>query len=309
MHSFKYKINLDYYLDIGTSRSVPRNPSLTQADIYAKSMLKNPNASFIEPYDKENRRSKKRSDSKKKGSKKRKSRERPSSKTNLQYSNGFYLGKFMALIFIGVVPKTKKDANDSQELSFNKDRTHSAELRSSQDSYQRLDKRKLRQNTCSSDILNRYMEKKTEDDISTSILKVKKNNYVYQVTNDENDSRFLNTKSTVSRAGTLSEAEKIMTLKSENSKLISMLENSEKVMYKKLRDSKNQIDRIMIIINKVWKIMQKQIMDPQQRRLYFDKNSLEETTLKKLLKENEKLRSKRESKTKLLENLGSILDI
>lgn len=119
----------------------------------------------------------------------------------------------------------------------------------------------------------------------------------------------MNTKPNVSRAGAISEAEKILTLKNENSKLISMLEGSEKLMYKKLKDSKNQIDRIMIIINKVWKIMQKQIMDPQQRRLYFDKNSLEETTLKKLLKENEKLRSKRESKTKLLENLGSILDI
>lgn len=118
-------------------------------------MLKNTTSSFIETYGKEDRRSKKRSDSKKKGSKKRKSKERPSSKTNHQHSNGFYIGIFMALIFIGVVPNTKKDADDSQEMSFYKDRTHSAELRNSQDSYQRLDKRKIRQNTCSSDILNR----------------------------------------------------------------------------------------------------------------------------------------------------------
>lgn len=80
-------------------------------------------------------------------------------------------------------------------------------------------------------------------------------------------------------------------------------------MHKKLKESKAQVDQIMTIINKIWKILQKQILDPQQRRLYFDKNSAEDRELKKLLKENEHLRSKKEGKSRLLLNLGGILDL
>jgi hypothetical protein len=289
------------------SRSVPRNPSLIATDLYTNSMIKNPSSTIVDAYDEDNK-SKRRSGSKKKG-KKSKSKERPSSKSNVQYPNGYYMGKFIVLIYIGVVPKTKRECNDNQEISFYKDRTHSMELRGSQDSYQRLDKRKVRQSTCSTDVLSKYIDKKSEDESRDPLVKIKKNNYIYQVTNDENDSRYLNSKPNVSKAIIQTDAYKIQTLKNENRKLIYMLENSEKLMYSKLKESKHRIDKIMVIINKVWKIMQKQIMDPQQRRLYFDKNSSEETTLKKLLKENEKLRRKGESKTKLLENLGNILDI
>ena len=49
---------------------------------------------------------------------------------------------------------------------------------------------------------------------------------------------------------------------------------------KKLKDSKHEIEKIIKVINKMWKIIQKQIMDPHQRRTYFDKNSNEELELK-----------------------------
>jgi hypothetical protein len=211
--------------------------------------------------------------------------------------------------FLGAVPKTKRESHESNDLSFYKDRTHSAELRTSQDSYQRIEKRKARQNTCSSDVLNKLSKPSMESEFRAPFGKAKKNNYFYQVTNDENDSRFLNSKTNISRTIRPSESEKIQTLKTENKKLIYMLESTEKLMHKKLKESKGQVDKIMGIINKIWKVMYKQIMDPYQRRKYFDKNSLEEINFKKLLKENEKLRSNKESKLKLLSNLGQIMDI
>lgn len=65
----------------------------------------------------------------------------------------------------------------------------------------------------------------------------------------------------------------------------------------------------MNIINKVWKVMQKQIIDRSQRKTYFEKNSSEEIELKRLLKENEDIRTRRESKIKLLENIDNIFDL
>lgn len=59
-----------------------------------------------------------------------------------------------------------------------------------------------------------------------------------------------------------------------------MIENSDKLFKKKLRESQKNIDKIMSVIKKFWKILQKQIMDPYQRRFYFDKNSPEEISLK-----------------------------
>jgi hypothetical protein len=103
--------------------------------------------------------------------------------------------------------------------------------------------------------------------------------------------------------------EKYQLLKKENKKLMHMLENSEKMMKFKLKESRSQIDKIMGIINKVWKILQKQILSSQMRRQYFEKNSPEELELKKLLKENEQLRSNSESRFQMLDNLGAILDI
>ena len=55
--------------------------------------------------------------------------------------------------------------------------------------------------------------------------------------------------------------------------------------------------------------MQKQIIDRSQRKTYFEKNSPEETELKRLLKENEDIRTRRESKIKLLENIDNIFDL
>lgn len=80
-------------------------------------------------------------------------------------------------------------------------------------------------------------------------------------------------------------------------------------MKSKLKESKNKIEKIIGVINKVWKILQKQIVGSQQRRLYFDKNSAEEIKLKKLLKENEQLRNSNESRFVMLDNLGAILDL
>lgn len=88
-----------------------------------------------------------------------------------------------------------------------------------------------------------------------------------------------------------------------------MLENTEKLYQKKLKESKENIDMIMNIIKKFWRILQKQILDPYQRRFYFDKNSPEENDLKTLLKENDHLRSNKESKIVLLQNLGQILEL
>lgn len=88
-----------------------------------------------------------------------------------------------------------------------------------------------------------------------------------------------------------------------------MLENTEKAYKQTLQESKENIDLIMSVIKKFWKVLQKQILDPYQRRFYFDKNSQEESDLKNLLKENEKLRSSKADKTKLLKNLGQILEL
>lgn len=184
------------------------------------------------------------------------------------------------------------------------------ELRSSQDSYQRKEKKKIRQNTCSSDLLQKYTIKEIDEEFRNPLRKIKTNNYLYHATNDENDNRKSNSKSSATRGSKTSDAErKIQTLKNENRKLVYMLESSEKLMHKKLKESKHQTEKIMNIVNKVWKIMQKQVMDPQQRRLYFDKNSPDEIELKKLLKENELLRSKRETRPKLLQNLADILEL
>lgn len=105
------------------------------------------------------------------------------------------------------------------------------------------------------------------------------------------------------------DSQKYQLLKSENRKLMHMLENSEKLMESKLKESRSQIDKIIGVINKVWRILQKQILSSQQRRQYFEKNSPEELELKRLLKENEELRIKHESRFKMLDNLGAILDI
>lgn len=90
---------------------------------------------------------------------------------------------------------------------------------------------------------------------------------------------------------------------------MQVLESTEKTWYAKLKESKNQTDKIMSIVNKVWKVMHKQIIDRSQRKNYFSKNSAEETELKRLLKENEDIRNRRESKTKLLENIDHIFDL
>ena len=106
-----------------------------------------------------------------------------------------------------------------------------------------------------------------------------------------------------------SESQQVQILKNENRKLVYMLEKTEGLMKSKLKESKNKIEKIIGVINKVWKILQKQIVGSQQRRLYFDKNSAEEIKLKKLLKENEQLRNSNESRFVMLDNLGAILDL
>jgi len=150
------------------------------------------------------------------------------------------------------------------------------------------------------------MDVQREDEFRIPFSKTKSNNYLYKPMNDENDGRISNSKLHISKHV---EKDKIQTLKNENRKLIWMLENSEKVMKNKLKESQKQIDKIMSVIRKFWKIIQKQILDPYQRRFYFDKNSPEEINMKKLLKENEYFRSKKENSGPLLENLGMILDI
>lgn len=232
-----------------------------------------------------------RSGSKRKGSKKRQDKERHYSKTTIQYpQHSSYLGKltftfpyskFVLQQINTGGSKTKREHEESKDITLFKDRTHSMELRSSQDSYKRKEKKKLRQNTCSSDLLQKYTIKEIDEEFRNPLRKIKTNNYLYPVTNDENDNRKSNSKSSVTRGSKPTDYErKIQTLKNENRKLVYMLESSEKLMQKKLKESKHQTEKIMSIVNKVWKIMQKQVMDPQQRRLYFDKNSPDEIELK-----------------------------
>lgn len=282
-------------------------------------------------FDKEVKRSKKRrSGSRKKGSKKKVDKEKHHSKTHVHYPpHGSYGGKqsdqfhMMAqsnLWFILGGSKTKRDYEDTKEFSFYKDRTHSMELRSSQDSYTRVDKKKARVNTCSSDVLNQYKVSSVEDEFRNPLWKIKTNNFMYQVPNDENDQRVSNTKTNSIRGDKAPVVEKNPVLKEAVGKLDTNLQSqlncgypfekqSSKATEQKLMEANYHIEMIMGIINKVWKVMQKQIMDPQVRRVYFEKNSPEEAQLKKLLKENELLRKKKESKLKRLVNLGSILDL
>lgn len=63
------------------------------------------------------------------------------------------------------------------------------------------------------------------------------------------------------------------------------------------------------VLEKLWKIVQRQLVDSHQRRAYFEKNSVEDVKIKKLLRENEKIKVNREGKTRLLYNLEEILDI
>ena len=135
------------------------------------------------------------------------------------------------------------------------------------------------------------------------------NNYFYKISTEEAETKHSSKSKNLGGNGHKEDAQKYHLLKTENRKLVKMLENSEKLMKAKLKESRVQIDKIMSIINKVWKILQKQILNSQQRRQYFEKNSPEEMQLKKLLKENEVLRSSHESRFKMLDNLGAILDI
>ena len=181
---------------------------------------------------------------------------------------------------LGVVPKTKLEWIDGREISFHKDRGYSIEIRKKNDSYNRIDRRKGRQNTWSSVLLNKYSDPQIEDEFRVPFGKAKNNNYCYQPANDDAESKILNTKNQTARISQQINPEKYSNLKNENRKLIWMIENSNKLFKKKLRESQKNIDKIMSVIKKFWKILQKQIMDPYQRRFYFDKNSPEEISLK-----------------------------
>ena len=214
------------------------------------------------------------------------------------------------------LPKNKKNYEDQNENLYLKDRIHSFELRSSQDSYKRFDNKNQKLNTCTSEILNHYVIKSENDVARGHIGSIKQNNYFYQVSNDENESKQLNSRPLQQKLhpssaifSQITESEQVLNLKSENKKLLTLLEKSEKAWIAKLKESKMQTDKMMGIINKVWKTVNKQIVDRSQRRLYFDKNSIEEIELKRLLKENEGIRSRRESKSKLLDNIENILDL
>lgn len=93
------------------------------------------------------------------------------------------------------------------------------ELRNSQDNYTRADKKKARVNTCSSDVLNQYKVTSVEDEFRNPLRKIKTNNFMYQVTNDENDQRLSNAKTNSIRGENAPVVAKISTLKEGVGKL------------------------------------------------------------------------------------------
>lgn len=110
----------------------------------------------------------------------------------------------------------------------NNDRTYSVELRSSQDSYRIYDK-KQRQNTLSTELLQKYSKSQPKIDPLDAVKSIRINNFINTSINDENDAKVSNTKLSSSRISKNEYEVKIQTLKNENRKLVYMLESSEQI--------------------------------------------------------------------------------